>query len=168
MELTARLERMLKAYSHYYDIEQDSALCHGFAATAIYHLRDENYILNKANTVYATEQHEYVYFAVAEHVDKAQAQHWIDQSRTQGLKLIHPHKEHMFSYVTLMVIANTIDADAKKLLKRYTYSKQYRLSLHGWMEYHIAAMEVETMSFLSNPVGKKARQNLRENFASEV
>ena len=70
----------------------------------------------------------------------------------------------MFSYVTLVILADTITPDAQKLLKRYRYQKNFRLALHGWIEYHIAAMETSTQSFLCNPAGKEARKNLERNF----
>ncbi len=84
-----------------------------------------------------------------------------------GLAAIRPHKEHMSSFVTLVVLAETIDPEAKKVLKKTRFHKNYRLSLHGWMEFHIAAMECSTRSFLSNPAGRGARKTLEANFASK-
>ena len=57
------------------------------------------------------------------------------------------------------------DGEAKKLIKKTRFSKYFRLALHGWMEYHIAAMEISTNSFLSNPTGRGARKILEGNFA---
>ena len=68
--------------------------------------------------------------------------------------------------VTLVVVADTIDEEAKKLIKRTRFHKNYRLALHGWMEYQIAALEISTMSFLSNPAGKGAKKSLEQNFGS--
>ena len=61
---------------------------------------------------------------------------------------------------------DTIDAEAKRLIKKTRFRKNYRLALHGWMEYQIAAMEISTTSFLSNPAGKKAKKTLELNFGS--
>ena len=77
-----------------------------------------------------------------------------------------PHKEHMSSYVTLVVLADTIDPEAKELIKKTRFQKYFRLALHGWMEYHIAAMECSTNSFLSNPAGKGAKKTLEQNLGS--
>ena len=68
--------------------------------------------------------------------------------------------------MTLVILANTIDPEAKKLIQKTRFQKDFRLSLHGWMEYHIAAMECSTNSFLSNPGGKGAKKNLEHNFGS--
>ena len=163
--LQEMLETLLKSYSHYFDIERDTAVPGGsFPATAAYHFREENYVATKAHTIYATEQHEYVYFFLTEHLDAAAAQRQIDLSREAGMSRIEPNGEHMFSYVTLVILADTIDPEAQRLLRRCRYRKNFRLALHGWMEYHIAAMEVSTGRFFSNPAGKEARKNLERNF----
>ena len=71
----------------------------------------------------------------------------------------------MFSNVGLVVLANSIDPEAKKLIRRTHFRKNYRLTLHGWTEYQLAAMETSTNCFFSNPAGKEARKNLESNFA---
>ena len=91
----------------------------------------------------------------------------IEISKAAGLREIKPHKEHMCSYVTLVVLADEIDPEAKKLIKRIRFQKNFRLALHGWMEYHIAAMECSTLSFFSNPAGRVARKTLEGNFGAK-
>ena len=80
---------------------------------------------------------------------------------------IRPHKEHKSSYVTLVILADTIDPEAKELIQKTRFQKNFRLALHGWMEYHIASMEISTNSFLSNPAGKEARKLMEQNFAPQ-
>ena len=161
-----RLDRLLNAYSHEYDIARNVQVEGGsFPATAFYYLRDEHYLVRRDKKYYATEQHEYTYFYVTEHLDAAALQTQVDLSLKAGMTQVKPHKEHMCSYVTLVILADTIDPEAQKLLKRIRFHKNFRLALHGWMEYHIAAMECSTMSFLSNPAGRIARKTLENNFA---
>ena len=167
--LLEKLEKLLTAYARYFDVERDVAVDGGsFPAAADYHFREENYVATRAHTIYASEQHEYVYFYVTERLDLAELQKQIDLSREAGMKKVNPHSEHMFSYVTLVILADTIDEDAKRALKRYRYRKNFRLTLQGWMEYHIAALETSTNSFLSNPAGKEARVNLERNFQTKA
>lgn len=162
-----RLERLLNAYSHSYDIEREVSVEGGsFPAAAFFFLRDEHYLVRRDKSFYATEQHDYTYFYVAEHLGVAELQHQIDLSLQAGLARIRPNKEHMCSYVTLVILAEAIDPEAKKLIRRTRFHKNFRLALHGWMEYHIAAMECSTMGFFSNPAGRMARKTLENNFAS--
>ena len=103
---------------------------------------------------------------MTDHLDAPALKKHIELTKQAGLSRIRPSKEHMCSFVTLVVLANTIDPEAKKLLTRTRYRKNYRMMFHGWMEYHVAAMEVSTNSFLSNPAGREARRNLEQNFGS--
>ena len=167
MEMTRqeRLDKLLNAYSHHYDIDRDVTVEGGrYPATAFYYLRDENYLISKKHVLSAVENHEYVYFYLTEHLDVETLQKQIDLSREAGMSHIKPNKEHMSSFVTLVILADTIDPEAKTLIKKTRFRKNCRLALHGWMEYHIAAMEISTNSFLSNPAGKEARKLLERNF----
>lgn len=163
--LRSQLERLLKAYSYYFDIEREVEISGvRYPAAANYHFREENYVATKAHTIYATEQHEYVYFYVTEHLELSELQRQIDVTREAGLARIDPNGEHMFSYVTLVILADRIDEDAARYLRKYRFRKNFWLTLHGWMEYHIAAMDNSRQSFLSNPAGKEAQKNLERNF----
>ena len=101
-------------------------------------------------------------------MDEESLQKQIDLSMQAGMSRIKPHKEHMSSFVTLVILADTITPEAKKLLQKTRFRKNFRLALHGWMEYHIAAMEISTHSFLSNPAGKEAKKTLEANFSSKA
>lgn len=167
MELTLqdRLNKLLDIYSHIYDIERNVEIAGSYyPAAATYFLRDENYLISRQHVLSAVEQHEYVTFLVTDHLDAPTLEKHIALTRQDGLSRIHPTKEHMCSLVTLVVLADTIDPEAKRLIKRTRFRKNYRMTFHGWMEYHVAAMEVSTNSFLSNPAGREAKKNLEQNF----
>lgn len=168
MEMTpqACFEKLLNAYSHNYDVTRDVP-DGDFPAMAHYFLRDEHYLVRRDKQFYATEQHDYTYFYVTDRLDAVQAKALADRALQAGLARIKPHKEHMSSFVTLVVLADAIDPEAKKVLKRTRFHKNFRLALHGWMEYHIAAMECSTVTFLSNPAGRGVRKTLEANFASK-
>ncbi len=164
--LHQHLNKLLDAYSHLYDIrrevEVDGTV---FPAAADYFLRDENYLISRQHVLSAVEQHEYVYFFLTDHLDTAALTYLTDLTRAHGLSRIRPHKEHMCSYVTLVVLANTIDPEAVKQIKKTRFRKNYRMSFHGWMEYRVAAMSVTENRFWSNPAGTGARKLLEQNLA---
>ena len=168
MEITLqqRLDKLLDAYSHQYDIERnaEAAGC-CYPATATYYLRDENYLISKQHVLSAVEQHEYLYFHVTDHLTAADLNALVDLSRRAGLCKVKPHKDHMFSNVGLILLANTIEPEAQKIIKKTRFRKNYRLSLWGWTEYQLAAMEVSANCFYANPAGAGARNIMEQNFA---
>ena len=166
-ELQAKLEKLLNAYSHQYDIDRDVTVEGGsFPATATFYLRDENYLISKKHVLSAVENYDYTYFYVTDHLDAATLRQQIDLTMKVGGARVKPHREHMSSFVSLVILADTIDEEAKKVIKKTRFQKYFRLALHGWMEYHIAAMECSTNSFLSNPAGKGAKKTLEQNLRS--
>ena len=106
------------------------------------------------------------FFHLTAHLSAQELQTLIDVTRRDGLSRVHPSKEHMFSYITLIVLADTIDPEAVRLIRKTRIRKNYLLTLHGWMEYHIAAMEISSNRFYSNPAGRGAKQLLESNFLS--
>ncbi len=164
--LQTTLEKLLNAYSHSYDIYKDGqSECSSFPAAAFYYLRDENYLISRQHVLSAVEQHEYLYFFLTDHLDEQTLLEQIELSKKAGLSHVKPHKDHMFSNVGLVVLANTISPEAKKLIKRTHFRKNYKLTFHGWTEYQLAAMETSTNCFFSNPAGKEARKNMERNLA---
>ena len=164
-----RLNKLLDASAYHYDIERDVTVEGGsFPAAATYYLRDENYLITRRHVLNAVENYDYTYFYLTDELDEEILQKQIDLSLRAGLDRVKPHREHMSSFVTLVILADTITPEAKKLLQKTRFRKNFRLALHGWMEYHIAAMEISTHSFLSNPAGKEAKKTLEANFASKA
>lgn len=164
--LSAQLYKLLDAYSHQYDIERDVEVEGGhFPAGATYYLRDENYLISRQHVLSAVEQHEYLYFFLTDHLDVSTLQEQIELSKKAGLSRVKPHRDHMFSNVGLVILANTIAPEAQKMIKKTRYRKNYRLSFHGWTEYQLAAFERSTNCFFSNPAGKGARKIMELNFA---
>ena len=166
-ELREKLEKLLNAYSHQYDIDRDVEVDGGsFPATATFYLRDENYLISKKHVLSAVENYDYTYFYLTEHLDADALREQIDLTMKVGRARIKPNKDHMSSFITLVILADSIDEEAKKLIRKTRFQKYFRLALHGWMEYHIAALENSTNSVLCNPAGKGAKKVLEQNLAS--
>ena len=166
MNLTKQdmLRKLLDAYSHHYDIDPEPTA--PFDATACYYMRDENYLISKKHVLSALEQYEYVYFYLTDHLDLPTLEEKIALSMDAGTKRIKPHKEHMSSFITLVILADTMDEQSKRLLKKTRMRKYFRFAFHGWMEYRIAAMEISTHRFFSNPAGRETRKLLEQNFST--
>lgn len=109
MGLQEQLERLLNAYSRHYDIKRDVQTEGGFfPAEAVFYLRDEHYLVRRDKRFYAVEQHEYAYFHTTQALDAEALQILIDRSLQAGRAEVKPHKEHMCSFVTLVVLAETM------------------------------------------------------------
>lgn len=149
------LERLLDSYSAYFDIVRDvKAEEITFDAAAAFHSRSERYVLVKKAQIWAAEMNEYVYFSVVDTLDLETFIKLYKKALSNGLEQIKPHKEHMYSYVTLIVLTDNVTEEAAKEIRRVNYHKNYLLSFHGWMEFHTAVIQCSTGDIISNKQGK--------------
>ncbi len=157
------LETLLRSYESYFDIQRDVA-CGGlsFAAFAVFHSRSERYVLSKKAQLWAAENHEYTYFALCDVLTEDLVRSYGFAALEDGRAHIKPNAEHMYSYVSLIFIANTITDAAAKLLQRTDYRKDFLFSIHGWMEFRMVAYECATGRKLHNRRGK-ALVSLNDN-----
>lgn len=163
-EKQIKLETLLSAYTRYFDIQRGVVAGDvTFAALAQYHSRSGKYILVKSAKIWSIEMNEYVYFALTGHLDVDTLDTLYKAARDAGLALIKPHSEHMRSYVSLAIIADSIDAGAQKALRKIRFRKSFWLALHGWMEFRIAAIDLSAGQVHSNPAGKDVRVTLERN-----
>ena len=148
-EKQAKLERVLLAYTNYYDIERENPEGDGeFIATAQFHS--------------LSEQHEYVYFMMGE-ADADTVNTLSKKAIDLAMPHIEPNSNHMCSNVTLIMLADSLDDAAREAVKRQRFQKSFRLSLHGWMEFRIAAVDFSAKEIISNKAGKSVRVLLEKN-----
>jgi len=154
-------EALIRSYEAYYDIARvndGTAL----AATFDFHSTSERYVLVKRAKLWAAETNEYVFVF---HVPELTADVYAacrDRALALGMEKIHPHSEHMHSYITPILLCGKTDPAVLKDLQSYKKSVSFKLSLHGWMEYHIAAVDLSTAEVYGNSKGKTLVKSLRK------
>ena len=74
---------------------------------------------------------------------------------------IRPHKEHMYTYLTAQILCDQADPEALELLKKVKKRREFKLSLHGWMELRIAAVELSTGEIATNRCARDLVKGLR-------
>ena len=69
---------------------------------------------------------------------------------------------HMYSYITPIFICDQVDEDARKALKKCRIYKSFHFSLHGWMDFHAALVDLGHDRFDSNRAGKTTVKILKK------
>ena len=155
------IQRLLDQYTAYYDItriQDDSPL----QATCFFHSRNEKYVLTKRAQLWAAENHEYLYLFSLSELNEDTYAHCRDTALSMGMEQIHPHPEHMYSYITAVILCDRSDPDTLAALQRFKKSQSFKLSLHGWMEFRIAAVDLSTAEVFTNRKGKDLQKFLRK------
>lgn len=156
----ATLERLQEAYATYYDIESvddGSAL----KALCAYHLRDSQYVLVKRAELWAAESHEYLYLWSLDRLDDPALDELYQRVLDDGEPRVKPHSQHMYTYLTAVVLYDSADPRTLARLKKLKKRREYKLSLHGWMEFRIAAVDLSTVEIFTNRSGKTLEKDLK-------
>ena len=154
------LEGLKKAYAAYFDIEE---IHDGTALKALcaYHMRDSQYVLVKKAELWAAENHEYLYLWDAGELDEAAVEEIFRRTLADGEPRVHPHAQHMYTYLTAVVLYDSARPDALARLKKLKRHREFKLSLHGWMEFRIAAVDLSTGEITVNRAGKALAKDLK-------
>lgn len=92
------------------------------------------------------------------------------QARTleDGMPRIRPHSQHMCTYLSAVVLCDQADPDALAQLQKLKKHRDFKLSLHGWMEFRIAAVDLSTGDIATNRSGKDLGKSLSGLVAREI
>lgn len=153
------LEGLKKAYAAYFDIEEiDDGTT--LKARCGYHMRDSQYVLVKKAELWAAETHEYLYLWDAGHLDLDGVEEIFRRTLDDGEPRVKPHAQHMYTYLTAVALYDSADPDALDWLKKLKKRREFKLSLHGWMEFRIAAVDLSNGEITVNRAGKALAKDL--------
>ena len=160
-------ERLLAIFSSHYDIEPHSGSS-ALKACCAFHSRDSQYVLSKKVELWAAEHHEYLYLYSLPKLDEAALEEACRQTLELGTPLIKPHAQHMYTYLTALVLCDQADEQALRALTKKKHRREFKLSLHGWMEFRIAAVDLSTGDIATNRSGKDLGKSLSGLVAREI
>lgn len=168
-DLSASLEQILKSYECYFDIEREFRIFDlTVPAFARFYVRNERYVLTKRAKLWGAEAYEYLFF-FCEKVLTPQRWEVIREImiRSEGV-LVKPHREHMYSYISAVILCESLDPAAEKAVRSFRFQKNYCCSFHGWMTARAAAVCLADGRIISNGPGKDIRKHLMKVINQEI
>ena len=160
MTTNEALELLLKSYVRYYDIYRED-VTEGFAAEAHFHSHDEQYFLVKTAKLAEADSHEYVYFALAETLTAEMVQSLSDMAWAAGMSHVQATSTHHSSDVALIILADTIDTDAVRPIKKARRFASYKHGLHGFSHFRLIAFEPTSKKIVHNRMGDTLKKLFR-------
>ena len=164
--MTARdaLDRLVRAYRRYYNLELDSPVS-PFAAEAVFHSHEEQYFLVRSARIAEAESHEYVFFAVEDRLTAKRLEELADAAWREGLKRVVPHRDHRNSDVTLLVLADAAEDGALSAAKRLKRYQSYRWGFQGWSHFLLYVREVPSGRAAWNRQGARLKKLMEGNLS---
>lgn len=166
LELTREeiLEKLLGAYEGYFDIERSDDFTPPLEAICHFNVRSAKYVLLKKAEIWSASSNEHVYIFSVPELTEDIYRECEKLTYDEGMKLIHPNREHMYTYLTAVFICDSCTPEAKKLLKRCRLYKSFHFSLHGWMDFHTVLIEHGATDFPTNRSGKSNAKFMKNIF----
>ena len=154
------LNGLKQSYTAYFDVEDiDDGTA--LKARCDYHMRDSQYVLVKKAELWAAESHEYLYLWDAGCLDVPLTEEIFRRTLADGEPRVRPHSQHMYTYLTAVALYDSAQPEALAQLKKLKKRREFKLSLHGWMEFRIAAVDLSTGEITVNRAGKALAKDLK-------
>lgn len=161
------LERLLAAHGAWFDVSRDVSVAgRAFRALAQFHSFGEQYVLVKRVKLWEAEEHEYMLFDVRDHIDAEAARSYVEFMKNEALELVRPEPNHMSSFRTLVVIANSASDEACSLFRKTSHRKNFMWGIRGWSDVRLALIDLskpQGSRVVCNGAAKRIRKSLETN-----
>lgn len=158
------LERLLAAHEAWFDVSRDIEFAgHTFPGYAEFHSSTEQYVLSKRAKLWGASSHEYLFFTMADCLDKETLDGMVSFMTTKALGKVKIDPEHMVSYLSLVIITRETNDEVRRAIRKTKFRKNFKCGLKGWADLRIAVIDLSTSSVITNARGKDLQATLNAN-----
>lgn len=154
--------RLLKSFETYYNIHMFDNEQIPITARCDFFEHSQKYVLSQKAELWSADSEEFLYLLNIPHLTLPLYKQWRDYVHEDGMKLLHVGPGHMYSFITPVFVCDTCDEDARKALKKCRIYKSFHFSLHGWMDFHAAAVIGDSDRIESNRAGRTTAKILKK------
>jgi hypothetical protein len=130
-------------------------------AVCQHHTRSEKYVLSRKAKLWAVEVNDYLYLFSMPKLEKEEAEACVLFSIEDALPRVLPHKEHMYSFITALFVADEAGQDALKFIRRRRFTKSYRWGFYGSSPLKTAALDINNEKIATNNMGRDLRKQIK-------
>ena len=156
------MERLLKYYQVYYDITSYEEDRRPLVALCEFYEHSQKYVLSRKAELWSEDSEEFVYLFRVSHLTTELFEQIKEYSYNDGMERLHIGPGHMCSVINPVILCDTCDKDAVKALKKCRIYKSFHFSLHGWMDFRVAAVVLEDGRIERNASGHSTAKILKK------
>lgn len=151
------LEKLLPSFQRYYNIKRED-VTEPFTAEAEFFTHDEAYFLMKTAKLAQSESKEFVFFKAMDHLSTEDLKKMDETAWNTGLSRVELTPLHHSTDVALVIIAEKIEPEAAKLIRKLSHYKSYCFTFRGWSRYRLIALETSTGKITHNHLGSELKK----------
>ncbi len=161
------LDTLADSFEAYYDLYPAAeGLELPLVFRADYHSRAERYWLSKNIPIWGNETNEFAYIFSAPAFDPDLASRCIDFALEHGLPMVKPHKEHQYTNIKVILVADNVEEETARYVKKRSFSKNYKFSFHGFSTLKSAIVDLGTGRTVTNSAGHELAGYFSKLFAA--
>lgn len=161
------LDRLLAAHEAWFDVARSYEFAgRVFPGYAEFHSTAEKYVLVKRAKLWGASVHEYLFFELSDRLTKPLLGELLSFMTEKAIEKVQVDAEHMTSYLSLVVIADHVDVDARKAVSKAKFRKSFKFGFQGWADLRVAAVDLSDASVTTNAMGRELRKTLVSNVAA--
>lgn len=165
------LDRLLAAHGAWFDVQRSYEVAgRTFPGFAEFHEHGEKYVLSKRAKLWEVSSNEYIFFETTERLDEEGLACLVDFMKSKALpEVVKPHANHMFSNLSLVVIADAVDESVASAVRKIRFRKNFKWGFWGWSDLRVAVIDGGTVDHghrgrvITNAAGKGLRATLEAN-----
>lgn len=155
------LEKLLPSYMGYYDVAKEG-VSPPFKAEAKFVSHVEQYFLVHAAKLSDIDSKETIYFAAEEKLSLEKLKEMSKIAWENGIKDVVPYYGHRNSDVAVVVIADELDDNVLKNVKKIKYQKTYKFMLFGWSNFKLVVVDMKSKKVVSNRFGEETKDFIKK------
>ena len=163
------IEDLKGSYAIYYDLknnEDETQLPLEFIAE--FHSKEEGYFLVRKAQVWSSDANEFVYVFSAPSFDAETVNKCVDFALEHGLAKVVPHKQHHYSNVIAVFVADQMPRDIRKIVEKRRFSKSYKMSLYGFSLLKTGYVDLSCEEYGSNAEGHDLTKFFKKLFPKKT
>ena len=137
------------------------------AFRADFYKRDERYWLTKSVKYYGNETNEFVYVFSADSFSKEVVDSCIQYALDEGLPRVKPHKEHQYTNIKVIFVADAFEEDALRGIVKRKFQRSYHFSLWGYTNLLTTAVDLNDEKVWTNPAGREMKSYFSKLFSAQ-
>ena len=114
--------------------------------------------ITKNDVIDRYENYEYCYIKKYDTITEEEAAAYGQFLERVVNECIDPGKDHMSTYVTGVIIGDSISNNARTVIEKYSYSKVYSFYLKGWCDVRLIYVGLDNNEIVTNKAGKKVKK----------
>ena len=162
------ISRLLESYQAYFDITLFNEKQPYLTAICEFFEHSEKYVLSRQASLWAANCEEFVYLFNVKELTGEIFEKCRDYAHEDGLKRAHIGPGHMYTYITPIFICDTCLDEAKAAIKKCRIYKSFHFSLHGWMDFHTAVVDLGKSRIDANRSGHTTAKILKKVLYSQT